>query len=117
KRLDTLIQASGLKASVLDAVRVWVVCGKTVSSAGIERGVKGVYVVTERGFQPVYKAGRHLPEEEFLKLLPPELQLALDGREAGKVYAKIKEKLGAKEAQFEPMEPLPFEEVLGGEGG
>ena len=112
KRLDTLIQASGLKASVLDAVRVWVVCGKTVSSAGIERGVKGVYVVTERGFQPVYKAGRHLPEEEFLKLLPPELQLALDGREAGKVYARIKEKLGAKEAQFEPMEPVPLEEVL-----
>jgi len=117
KRLDTLIQASGLKASVLDAVRVWAVCGKTVSSAGIERGVKAVYVVTEKGFQPVYRAGRHLPEEEFVKLLPPELQLALDGREAGKVYAKIKEKLGAKEAQFEPMEPLPFEEVLGGEVG
>jgi len=117
KRLDTLIQASGLKASVLDAVRVWVVCGKTVSSAGIERGVKGVYVVTERGFQPVYKAGRHLPEEEFVKLLPPELQLALDSREAARVYAKIKEMLGAREAQFEPMEPLPFEEVLGGEVG
>jgi pilus assembly protein CpaF len=117
KRLDTLIQAAGLKASVLDAVRVWVVCGKTVSSAGIERGVKGVYVVTEKGFQPVYKAGRHLPEDEFVKLLPPELQLALDGREAGKVYARIKERLGAKKAQFEPMEPLPFEEVLGGEVG
>jgi pilus assembly protein CpaF len=117
KRLDTLIQASGLKASVLDAVRVWVVCGKTVSSAGIERGVKGVYVVTEKGFQPVYKAGRHLPEDEFLKLLPPELQLALGGREAGKVYGRIKERLGAKEAQFELMEPLPFEEVLSGEVG
>jgi type IV secretory pathway ATPase VirB11/archaellum biosynthesis ATPase len=112
KRLDTLIQASGLRASVLDAVRVWVVCGKTVSSSGIERGVKAVYVVTEKGFQPVYKAGRHLPEDEFVKLLPPELQLALDGREAGKVYARIKEKLGAKEAQFEPMEPVPLEEVL-----
>jgi len=117
KRLDTLIQASGLKASVLDAVRVWVVCGKTVSSAGIERGVKAVYVVTGEGFQPVYRAGRHLPEEEFVKLLPPELQLALGGREAALVYGRIKEKLGAKEAQFEPMEPLPFEEVLGGEGG
>jgi len=115
KRLDTLIQASGLKASVLDAVRVWVVCGKTVSSSGIERGVKAVYVVTEKGFQPVYKAGRHLPEDEFVKLLPPELQLALDGKEAARVYARIKERLGAKEAQFEPMEPLPFEEVLGGE--
>jgi len=117
KRLDTLIQASGLKASVLDAVRAWVVCGKTVSSSGIERGVKAVYVVTGEGFQPVYRAGRHLPEEEFVKLLPPELQLALGGREAGKVYGRIKEKLGAKEAQFEPMEPLPFEEVLSGEGG
>jgi pilus assembly protein CpaF len=117
KRLDTLIQASGLKASVLDAVRVWVVCGKTVSSSGIERGVKGVYVVTEKGFQPVYKADRHLPEEEFMKLLPPELQLALDGKEAARVYARIKERLGAKEAQFEPMEPLPFEEVLSGEVG
>lgn len=117
KRLDTLIQASGLKASVLDAVRVWVVCGKTVSSAGIERGVKAVYVVTGEGFQPVYRAGRHLPEEEFVKLLPPELQLALGGREVALVYGRIKEKLGAKEAQFEPMEPLPFEEVLGGEGG
>jgi hypothetical protein len=73
--------------------------------------------VTEKGFQPVYKADRHLPEDEFVKLLPPELQLALGGREAGKVYGRIKEKLGAKEAQFEPMEPLPFEEVLSGEGG
>jgi pilus assembly protein CpaF len=117
KRLDTLIQASGLKASVLDAVRVWVVCGKTVSSSGIERGVKGVYVVTGEGFQPVYRAGRHLPEKGFVKLLPPELQLALGGREAALVYGKIKEKLGVKEAQFEPMEPLPFEEVLSGEVG
>jgi type IV secretory pathway ATPase VirB11/archaellum biosynthesis ATPase len=117
KRLDALIQASGLRASVLDAVRVWVVCGKTVSSSGIERGIKAVYVVTERGFQPVYKADRYLPEEEFMKLLPPELQLALGGREAARVYEKIKEKLGAKEARFEPMEPLPFEEILSAEGG
>jgi hypothetical protein len=41
------------------------------------------------------RRGRHLPEDEFVKLLPPELQLALDGREAGKVYARIKERLGA----------------------
>jgi len=119
KRLDTLIQASGLKASVLDAVRVWVVCGKTVSSSGIERGVKAVYVVTERGFQPVYKAGLHLPEEDFLQLLPPELQLALDGREASRVYEKTRERLGARGlggVRFERLEPLPFEEVFQGEG-
>lgn len=119
KRLDTLIQASGLKASVLDAVRVWVVCGKTVSSSGIERGVKAVYVVTEKGFQPVYKAGLHLPEEDFLQLLPPELQLALDGREASRVYEKTRERLGARGlggVRFERLEPLPFEEVFQGEG-
>ena len=117
KRLDTLIQAAGLRASVLDAVRVWVVCGKTVSSSGVERGVKAVYVVTEKGFQPVYKAGRHLAEEEFAELLPPELQLALESREAARVYERVRERLGAGEARFEQMEPLPFEEVLGGEVG
>jgi type IV secretory pathway ATPase VirB11/archaellum biosynthesis ATPase len=117
KRLDALIQAAGLRASVLDAVRVWVVCGKTVSSSGVERGVKAVYVVTEKGFQPVYKAGRHLAEEEFARLLPPELQLALESREAARVYERVRERLGAGEARFEQMEPLPFEEVLGGEGG
>ena len=119
KRLDTLIQASELKASVLDAVRVWVVCGKTVSSSGIERGVKAVYVVTERGFQPVYRAERYLPEGGFLKLLPPELQLALGGREAALVYERVKERLGARDlsgVRFEPMEPVPFEELLAREG-
>ena len=114
KRLDALIQASGLKASVLDAVRVWVVCGKTVSSSGIERGVKAVYVVTGGGIQPVYKAGRYLPEEGFLELLPPELQLELGGKEAKSVYSAVKGKLGAGEtgALFERMEPLPYEELL-----
>ena len=118
KRLDTLIQASGLKASVLDAVRVWVVCGKTVSSSGIERGVKAVYVVTGEGFQPVYKAGKHLSEEDFLELLPPELQLAFGERGAASVYSAIKERLGARAEGivFERLELLPFEEVLRGEG-
>uniref|UniRef100_A0A7C4BC65 Bacterial type II secretion system protein E domain-containing protein n=1 Tax=Thermofilum pendens TaxID=2269 RepID=A0A7C4BC65_THEPE len=116
KRLNTLIQAAGLRASVLDAVRVWVVCGKTMSSSGIERGVKAVYIVTGEGFQPVYRAGRYLPEEGFSCLLPPELQLALDSSEAPKIYEKVKERLGATgEALFEAMEPLPFEEVLRGE--
>ncbi len=115
KRLDTLIQASGLRASVLDAVRVWVVCGKVVSSdGGIQRGVQAAYVVTEGGFVPVYRAGRYLPEPEFLELLPPELQLSLDGASgAEEVYGAIKRRLGAGEAVFEPLEPLPFEGVAG----
>lgn len=117
KRLGTLIQASGLKASVLDAVRVWVVCGKTVSSAGIERGIKAVYVVDREVFQPVYKAGRHLPEESFLEMLPPELQLALDEKEASFVYERIKERLSVREAHFEPMEPVPFGELIKEAGG
>ena len=118
KRLDTLVQASGLRASVLDTVRVWVVCGKTVSSSGIERGVKAVYVVTGEGFQPVYRSGRYLPEEEFLRLLPPELQLGFVERASPAVYPAIKEKLGAPAGGvlFESMEPLPFEELLEGGG-
>ncbi|MEM2187432.1 MAG: ATPase, T2SS/T4P/T4SS family [Thermofilaceae archaeon] len=116
KRLNTLIQASGLQASVLDAVRVWVVCGKTVSSeGGIQRGVQAVYVVDARGFVPVYKAGRYLPEEDFLQLLPPELQLSLEGAsEAEKVYGVIKQRLGARVdgVPFEKMEPIIPEEVV-----
>lgn len=116
KRLNTLIQAAGLQASVVDAVRVWVVCSKVVSSeGGIERGVQAVYVVDARGFVPAYKAGRHLPEEEFLKLLPPELQLSLEGvNEVEGLYELIKRRLNAPaQARFEEMNPLPFEEVVG----
>lgn len=115
KRLNALIQASGLQASVIDAVRVWVVCGKVVSSeGGIQRGVQAVYVVDAKGFTPVYKGGRYLPEEEFLALLPPELQLSLEGSsESEKAYGTIKKHLDAGIAgvQFERMEPLLPEEV------
>jgi len=115
KRLNTLIQATGLQASVLDAVRVWVVCGKVVSSeGGIQRGVQEVYVVDARGFVPVYKAGRYLREEDFLQMLPPELQLSLEGAsEAEKVYGVIKQRIGARVdgVPFERMEPIIPEEV------
>ncbi|MEM1523212.1 MAG: hypothetical protein QXU69_09300, partial [Thermofilaceae archaeon] len=109
------IQATGLQASVLDAVRVWVVCGKVVSSeGGIQRGVQEVYVVDARGFVPVYKAGRYLREEDFLQMLPPELQLSLEGAsEAEKVYGVIKQRLnaGVDGVHFERMEPIIPEEV------
>ncbi|MEM2187425.1 MAG: hypothetical protein QXT37_10630, partial [Thermofilaceae archaeon] len=112
---NTLIQATGLQASVLDAVRVWVVCGKVVSSeGGIQRGVQEVYVVDARGFVPVYKAGRYLREEDFLQMLPPELQLSLEGAsEAEKVYGVIKQRIGARVdgVPFERMEPIIPEEV------
>ncbi|MEM4689038.1 MAG: ATPase, T2SS/T4P/T4SS family, partial [Thermofilaceae archaeon] len=115
KRLNTLIQAAGLRASVLDAVRVWVVCGKVVSSeGGVQRGVQAVYVVEAGGFVPVYKAGRYLPEESFLKLLPPELQLSLEGAsDAERVYGAIKQRLNARVdgMRFERMEPIIPEDV------
>jgi pilus assembly protein CpaF len=111
KRLDTLIQASGLKASVLDAVRVWAVCGKTISSeGGIQRGVQAVYVLTEEGFTPIFK-GRYLPEEDFLSLLPPELQLGLEGsNDAAAVYSAVKEALDAKGKDyiFQKFEAIPL---------
>lgn len=110
KRLNTLIQAAGLQASVVDAVRVWVVCGKVVSSeGGVQRGVQAAYVVDVGGFVPVYKSGRYLPEEEFLNLLPPELQFAVnDVTESEEVYNFLKQKLRAEvgNVKFERMEPL-----------
>ncbi|MEM4790499.1 MAG: ATPase, T2SS/T4P/T4SS family [Thermofilum sp.] len=124
KRLDTLIQAAGLRASVLDVVRVWVVCGKVVSSeGGVQRGVQAVYVTTPEGLQPIFKAGRHLPEREFLMLLPPELQLGLEGACGGegesnaeKVYERLKQVFGPPSpAIFEKMEPLPLSLVEYGE--
>lgn len=116
KRLNTLIQAAGLQASVLDAVRVWVVCGKVVSSeGGVQRGVQAAYAVDVRGFVPVYKSGRYLPEEEFLNLLPPELQFAVNEvTESEEVYNFLKLKLCAEPSnvKFERMEPLIPEEVV-----
>lgn len=116
KRLNTLIQAAGLRTSMMNAVRVWVVCGKAISSdGGIQRGVQAVYVVMEDGFQPVYRAWRHLPEDDFLALLPPELQLSLGSTsEVRGVYAVLKRKLDATApVAFERFERIPFGVVAG----
>lgn len=118
RRLNSLIQASGIHgASVLDVVRVWVVCGKVIDSLGsVKRGILAVYIATPDGFQPIYKPGRYLPEDEFLDLLPPELQLSVNGiYDSASVYSGVKGALGATvgNVRFEHMDPIPLQEVQG----
>ncbi len=118
RRLNSLIQASGIHgASVLDVVRVWVVCGKVIDSLGsVKRGILAVYTATPDGLQPIYKPGRYLPEDKFLELLPPELQLSINNiYDSAGVYSSMKEAFGATvgDIRFEHMDPIPLREVQG----
>lgn len=120
RRLDSLIQASGIRgASVIDVVRVWVICGKVIDSLGsVKRGVLAVYTTMPNGLQPIYKPGRYLPEDEFLELLPPELQLSVnDVYDSADVYNSVKEALGAtiSNIRFEHLDSIPLQEVQGRE--
>ncbi|WP_288006865.1 ATPase, T2SS/T4P/T4SS family [Thermofilum sp.] len=99
KRLDTIIQSSGIKASIMDVIPVYVETSKVLTNRGIERKVGATYLLTEGGLQPVSKGEMHIPEEDFVKLLPPTLQFSL-ARDAQETYEIIKARLGINMSNY-----------------
>jgi len=99
KRLDTIIQSSGIKASIIDVIPVYVETSKVLTDQGIERKVGAAYLITEGGLQPVSKGEIHIPEEDFVKLLPPTLQFSL-ARDARETYEIIKARLGVNISNY-----------------
>jgi type IV secretory pathway ATPase VirB11/archaellum biosynthesis ATPase len=99
KRLDTIIQSSGIKASIMDVIPVYVETSKVLTDRGIERKVGAAYLLSEGGLQPVFKGEMHIPKEDFVKLLPPTLQFSL-ARDARETYEIIKARLGVNMSNY-----------------
>jgi type IV secretory pathway ATPase VirB11/archaellum biosynthesis ATPase len=99
KRLDTIIQSSGIKASIMDVIPVYVETSKVLTNRGIERKVGAAYLLSEGGLQPVFKGEMRIPEEDFVKLLPPTLQFSL-ARYARETYEIIKARLGVNMSNY-----------------
>jgi len=93
-RLDTIIQSSGIKASILDVIPLYVETGKMLVQESIARGVQAVYIYTGEGFAVLYKGDMHATEEEFLEFLPPRLQFSFRGEDARETYEEVKRRLG-----------------------
>jgi pilus assembly protein CpaF len=94
KRLDTIIESAGIHASILDVIGLFVESGKTFTDQGIKRGVNAVYYYGGEELHLLFKGGLHIPEEDFVSLLPQTLQFTFRGEGAGETYREIKEKLG-----------------------
>jgi hypothetical protein len=112
RRIDAAIQGAGISGSVLDVVSCFVSTAKILASGEVRREVAGVYFFNGETFVPVYRAGVHAPEEDFLRLLPPRLQFSFSGEGARETYELIKERLGVSaHYTFAKLEPVAPDEV------
>jgi type IV secretory pathway ATPase VirB11/archaellum biosynthesis ATPase len=113
RRIDAAIQGAGISGSVLDVVSCFVSTAKILASDEVRREVAGVYFFNGESFVPLYRAGVHAPEEDFLRLLPPRLQFSFSGEGARETYELIKERLGVSTHSytFAKLEPVAPDEV------
>jgi len=91
--------------TVLRYVDVIVQTGKTVTLEGIKRSIEAVYVSDGQRLVPIYAEGRHIPEEEFEKMLPQSLTVG-DFQE---IKHYLYERLGVRSLDdyvFESLDPL-----------
>lgn len=91
--------------TVLGYIDVFVLAEKTVTLQGVERRVGAVYVSDGQRLLPLFMENRHIPEEDFEKMLPDKLIVGETARVKNKVYNALG--VGAlNRYTIEHLEPL-----------
>ena len=91
--------------TVLGYIDVIVATEKIVTLQGIERRVSAVYVSDGQRLLPLFLEGRHVPEEDFDKMMPQRLTVG----EAERTKRYVYERLGVDKLRkyvVEPLEPV-----------